>query len=236
MPSIYDQGQIGSCTSNAAARLVQFDRRLAKETPDWVPSRLLMYYDVRAAEGSIAPDSGAELRDVMKTLAYYGVCPESEWPYDDTPADPTTGLFPAGCPAVTHPPRNVYADARKHVPITYSRVQQTLPQLKGCIYQGFPFMFGFIVFSSMFDANDNPVTDLPMPAANDDQEGGHAVVGAGYDDSHVNADGSAGAFLIANSWGDQVQDGGYFWMPYRYITDASLCSDFWTMRRISSIV
>ena len=37
---VYDQGKIGSCTANALAAAVQFDREKSGQTPDFVPSRL----------------------------------------------------------------------------------------------------------------------------------------------------------------------------------------------------
>ena len=43
-PPVYDQGQLGSCTGNAIAGAIQFGRRKAKQKPDFVPSRLFIYY------------------------------------------------------------------------------------------------------------------------------------------------------------------------------------------------
>jgi hypothetical protein len=40
---IYDQGRIGSCTANALAGAVQFDRKKNKQSPDFIPSRLFIY-------------------------------------------------------------------------------------------------------------------------------------------------------------------------------------------------
>src|SRR5215469_2828547 len=46
-PPVYDQGQLGSCTANAIGAAVQFDREKQKLTPDFVPSRLFIYYGER---------------------------------------------------------------------------------------------------------------------------------------------------------------------------------------------
>ena len=48
-------------------------------------------------------------------------------------------------------------------------------------------------------------------------------VGVGYDDAKQ-------WFIIRNSWGTGWGMKGYFTLPYAYVTDASLASDFWTMR------
>ena len=52
-PPVYDQGQLGSCTGNAIAGAVQFDREKQKLKPDFVPSRLFIYYGERVIEGTV---------------------------------------------------------------------------------------------------------------------------------------------------------------------------------------
>jgi len=46
---IYDQGQLGSCTGNATAGAVEFERR-KQGLSDFVPSRLFAYYNGRALQ------------------------------------------------------------------------------------------------------------------------------------------------------------------------------------------
>ena len=67
---------------------------------------------------------------------------------------------------------------------------------------------------------------MPMPAANEEVKGGHAVAAVGYDDSK-------NAFIVRNSWNTTWGVKGYFYMPYAYIT-SNLCSDFWTIRLVSA--
>ena len=227
MPPVYDQGDIGSCTSNAIGAAFEFDRIKLNETPAFTPSRLFIYYNERSMERTIPLDAGAEIRDGIKSVATLGVCPESEWPYLAVAADPTTNLFPVGSPPVTKPSAKCYTDAKEYTAIAYYRVQQTITQLKGCLAQGFPFVFGFTVFSNLYDATGNPVITLNLPAWRDSMLGGHAVMAVGYDDT-------TSMFVIRNSWGPAVQDKGYFYMAYQYVTDHNLSSDFWTIRRVSS--
>src|SRR6266849_2934321 len=57
-PSVYDQGQLGSCTANAIAGAIEFD--LMKENKkEFMPSRLFIYYNERSIEGTVDSDSGA---------------------------------------------------------------------------------------------------------------------------------------------------------------------------------
>jgi len=47
MPPVYDQGQLGSCTANAWAALMQYERRRLGHTPDFNPARLFIYFQER---------------------------------------------------------------------------------------------------------------------------------------------------------------------------------------------
>jgi C1A family cysteine protease len=77
---VEDQGQLGSCTANALAGALEFLERKDEVAFEDV-SRLFIYYNERAIEHTIASDSGAMIRDGIKTLAKQGVCAEKKWPY-----------------------------------------------------------------------------------------------------------------------------------------------------------
>ena len=66
---------------------------------------------------------------------------------------------------------------------------------------------------------------MPLPSSIDTPIGGHAVLAVGYDDEdHV--------FICRNSWGASWGDAGYFYMPYAYLLDSNLSSDFWTINLV----
>lgn len=223
----YDQGHIGSCTANAIAGAIQYTRVKAEQTPDFTPSRLFIYYNERAAEHTIPIDNGAMIRTGIKSVAKLGVCKEETWPYDDTPADPDTNLFPPTSKAILKPSAQAYKEALNFQVLSYTRLTQSLQQLKACLAAGFPFTLGFAVYSSLYDDADRPKTIVPLPSPTDTHLGGHAVLGVGYDDETQR-------FIIRNSWGTDVQDKGYFYLPYAYVLDANLASDFWTIRMVES--
>lgn len=75
-PVVYDQGQLGSCTANAIGAAIEFDQK-----KKFVPSRLFIYYSERVIEGTVASDSGAQIRDGIKSVATQGAPPEKDWPY-----------------------------------------------------------------------------------------------------------------------------------------------------------
>ena len=81
MPPIYDQGLLGSCTANAIGAAFEFDQ-VKEGLKDFMPSRLFIYYNERAIEGTVDTDSGAMIRDGIKSINKLGVCDEVTWPYD----------------------------------------------------------------------------------------------------------------------------------------------------------
>ena len=77
---VENQSTLGSCTGNALAAAIEFLER--KDNVPFVDaSRLFIYYNERAIEGTVKSDSGAMIRDGIKTLKNQGVCSERNWPY-----------------------------------------------------------------------------------------------------------------------------------------------------------
>jgi C1A family cysteine protease len=214
-PAVYNQDKLGSCTANAIAAAYEYDDIKQNEKDVFIPSRLFIYYNERKIEGSIDTDSGAEIRDGIKSISIDGVCSEDMWKYDITKF--------TECPT-----QDCYDDAKNHKSIEYKRVVQSLEQLKQCLIEGFPFIFGFNVYSSFETQEVADTGDMPMPKEGEELLGGHAVCAVGYDDNRR-------VFIVRNSWGDSWGDKGYFYMPYAFITNTSQCSDFWTVRKIKDI-
>jgi C1A family cysteine protease len=213
-PPVYDQGQLGSCTANAIAGAIQFAMMKEKLASTFEPSRLFVYYNERVMEGTVASDSGAQIRDGIKSVATQGVCPESMWPYDITKF-------------VSKPPDADYKFAIQNEVKSYQRLAQSLVLMKACLASGYPFVLGFSVYES-FESQDVARTgQVPMPGPGEQFLGGHAVVAVGYDDSQQR-------FLVRNSWGSGWGMLGYFTMPYPYLTQQApeLAADFWTIRLV----
>ncbi|HWC81986.1 MAG TPA: C1 family peptidase [Pseudonocardiaceae bacterium] len=224
LPDCYDQGKIGSCTANSIAGAVEFALR-KENLPDFVPSRLFIYYNERAMEGHVGTDSGAQIRDGIKSVGTLGVCPETEWPYEAVQAD-ANGNFPAGSREATKPSAQCYEDALKNKVTSYQRITPVLDQLRGCLAAGWPFCFGFTVYES-FESQQVAQTGVaPLPQPHEQVLGGHAVLAVGYDDAQQR-------FLVRNSWGTGWGQHGYFTLPYAYLTNSGLASDFWTVRVVA---
>lgn len=207
-PTVYDQGQLGSCTANAIAGALEYDQ-IKQKLPEATPSRLFIYYNERVMEHSVSEDAGAEIRDGVKSVNKQGACAELLWPYD-------ISQFAA------RPTAQCYNAAKAHRTVSYQRVSQSLTQMKACLASGSPIIFGFTVYES-FESDAVANTGIvPIPGRHESVLGGHAVLCVGYDDSTQ-------SFTVRNSWG-VWGDKGYCYMPYAYLLSASLASDFWTIK------
>ena len=210
-PGVYNQGQLGSCTANAISAAFEFEL-LKQKAPDFMPSRLFIYYNERAMENTINNDSGAQIRDGIKSINKLGVCPEAEWPYNISEF-------------TQKPHKDCYTNALKHIATSYHRVVQDLNHMKACLADGYPFVFGFTVYNYFESAEMSKTGMLNLPKAGEKPVGGHAVMAVGYDDSTKR-------FLVRNSWGGTWGQKGYFTIPYDYLTNNHLADDFWTIRLV----
>jgi C1A family cysteine protease len=215
---IEDQGDLGSCTANAGVGLIEyFERRAFGKYLD--ASRLFLYKATRTLAGDKG-DTGAQLRDTMKALVLFGVPPEQYYPYDINQFDQEPSAF-------------CYAFAQRYKAVQYYRLDppgtplfKRLNIIKTNLAANLPSMFGFTVYSSIYDATNKP-GEIPYPVPGDKVVGGHAVVAIGYDDS-MKIGITKGALLIRNSWGETWGEKGYGWLPYKYIEDG-LADDFWSL-------
>jgi C1A family cysteine protease len=209
-PVIYDQGELGSCTANAIAAGIEFDR-LKQDLRDFTPSRLFIYYNERAMEGTVEADAGASIRDGVKSVAKQGDCPESEWPY-------AIEKFAA------KPSQECYRDALKYKAVSYRKIDYNVTQMKGCLAEGYPFVFGISVYANF--PMQTRTGDIPMPGNADSTHQGHAMLIVGYEDSKRR-------FFVRNSWGAGWGKRGYGTIPFEYLLNPDLSADFWTIRIVS---
>jgi C1A family cysteine protease len=210
---VEDQKDLGSCTANALAGALEFLRKKDKvKFADM--SRLFIYYNERVIEHTVKTDAGAMIRDGIKTLAKQGACTEKIWPYDITKF-------------ANKPPKAAYTEALNYKIISYARLN-TLDEMRACLADGFPFVFGFSVYDSFESQQVAKTGVVDIPKKGEKMLGGHAILAVGYDDA-------AKRLIIRNSWGPNWGMKGYFTMPYGYVTDRNLSDDFWTIRRGENI-
>lgn len=207
------QGNLGSCTAHAIADTCWFAMKKAGKSA-YTPSRLFIYYNERALEGTINSDSGASLSDGVRVLLRQGAPHESLWWYNTVKYK-------------VKPCQTVYADGLPHLGTNILSIDNTnITELKNCLALGYPFVIGIEVFNGIMSTATEQTGVIPMPGSTDHSIGGHAMSCVGYADSHQ-------WFIVRNWWGADWGDQGYGYIPYAYLTSSSLASDFWTIRNIS---
>jgi C1A family cysteine protease len=233
-PPVYDQGQEGSCTANAGcgARVM-----LAKDTTLGL-SRAFLYYMERSLEGNTGEDSGASMKDIGVATQQYGICPEVDMPYSDS------GY-------TTAPSDKATADALAYK-ISGSKMVTGIDGIKTALFvRNQPVLMGMTVYESMESETTAKTGVLPMPKADEQVMGGHAVLIVGYTDKLPDSVAASlpeetplerfldmlfgkkqpsGYFIVRNSWGVQWGDGGYFYMPYEYVTKG-YANEFWIINK-----
>lgn len=208
-PPVYDQTPLNSCTANATAAAIEFERMRLKLTPGYTPSRLFIYYNGRKLAGTVAKDAGMPLRDAIKCAAKQGDCPEPQWPYD--PAK-----------VLDAPTPQCYDSAIKHGKLGYQAVQQDLAHMKACLAAGRPFVLAIHVYSGSETPAAKASNTFPTPQKGETLVGTHAVMAVGYDDGQKH-------LIIRNSWGPHWGQGGYFFLPYDYAANPAYAGDLWTL-------
>lgn len=201
------QGKLGSCTAQALAGNIEFLSLLNGNTYSEA-SRLFIYYNERRIEGTIGVDSGAYLRDGIKSLVKWGVCNEDLWAYDIKKFNVT-------------PPDECYIQAGKNKITSYQRLAGVSDMIS-CLVEGYPIVFGIAVYESFESelVKDTGVVDLPNE--NEILLGGHAILAVGYSMPMKR-------FIVKNSWGEDWGQKGYFTLPFKYVE--KLGDDFWTIRK-----
>lgn len=211
LPPAYDQEQTSSCTGNAISGGVKYAEVKAGQTDSINPSRLFIYYNERLLEGNTDEDSGGQIHDGIKGCNIYGVVDESIWAFDPNKV-------------TEKPSKEAYELAVKNKITHYTAIDNSnIDNIKAALAHGYPIVFGFTVYSDFESTEVAQTGILKMPTHHETIVGGHAVLAVGYDDSKK-------AVLVRNSWGASWGLEGNFWMPYEYITNTGLASDFWMIR------
>ncbi|MBW4499582.1 MAG: hypothetical protein KME57_08435 [Scytonema hyalinum WJT4-NPBG1] len=219
-----DQGSLNSCTAHAGIALIEYAQKKSFGTYIDGSSRFL--YKVTRNLMQREGDSGASVRDMMKAMVAFGVCPEQYWRYDEDKFDEEPTPF-------------CYSFAENYKTLKYFRLDYAsisrhtlLAQVKVLLASEIPCIFGFTLYNSVYDEVNVQRGHIPLPHERDKVIGGHTVVAVGYHDRKVIENGDAnpseGALLIRNSWGTRWGQGGYGWLPYDYIVQG-LTADWWSL-------
>ena len=150
-------------------------------------SRLFIYYNSRIKDGLKdynMKDEGTLIPHAVEALAEFGCCKEQLFPFDGTNVN-------------RKPPMECYDEAKPYRIKEGTQLRGELDEMKACLAEGYPFVFGILMFQSFHEAATNGGR-VPMPnldtALEKDVLGWHAMVAAGYSDRSQ-------CFMVQNSWG-----------------------------------
>lgn len=203
-PWRYDQLNIGSCVGHgiteAFRRVLQVNKM-----PDFDPSRLFAYYIAREDKSN---DTGASIREAFKAINKTGLCSEVTWPY-------------VPVRFAENPPESAYTEAEKHQSIKYARVPQTKEAIMDAVSQGYPVVYGKLIYESFMSKKVAETGIVPKPRTCwEENHGGHCMVIFDYDENGT---------VELNSWSENWGQAGVCHVPWDYVLNSRLCHDFWVI-------
>ncbi|CAF2920681.1 unnamed protein product [Rotaria sp. Silwood2] len=217
MTSVEDQSSIGSCVANAFAGAYEY--LLKKSSGHEIDvSRLFIYYNARVKDEESDEninDSGCSVSSAIEALEESGTCLESVWPYYKKRVNK--------CPI-----DEAYEAAANNRITDALQVKINLYEMKSCLAQGYPFVFGLELYNSFDKAAKKGIVPIPKSGETSrESHGSHAMLDVGYSDHSQ-------AFIVRNSWGEESGDGGYCYIPYDYLTNPDFSFDPWTVRKLET--
>lgn len=210
---VENQGNVGSCTANAAVGALEYHMRVAR-MPEVDLSRLYVYYNARRLSRKESEDCGAFISHVMASVMAFGACPERMWPYVEA-------MWP------TEPGAPCYEAGGNLTGVSYARVARD-SGMKVALVNGLPVVFGISLPGDMLHREGWETGRIrrPQGAFPPSPHSGHAMLIVGYDDSLQ-------SWLVRNSWGTDYGEGGYVWIDYEVMRAYSHPHEFWTIGAIS---
>lgn len=192
---VRNQQAIGSCTGHSNALMLQY-YELRRDGPAVELSPMFAYFLGRGEDRNIPVDTGAFNRSVLSGAQKFGISPERWWAYEG------------------------YSDKFRKTPDRLARLQAcfhkapiyvsvaNLDELKASLAQGYPVVFNFPLFESVY--RNAYIGDIPYPTdPNEGLRGFHSVLAVGYDDRTQTV-------RFINSWGEAFGDYGWGRLAYQY--------------------
>lgn len=217
MTAVENQGRANSCTANAVAGAYEY---LAKRHTgnDYDVSRLFIYYNARALyDEENIEDRGSYISLAIEGLKQYGACSEATWDYDTERVNEA-------------PDEGAYNEAANFIVEDMEVLPVDLNAWKACLADGYPIIFGIMLFSSFDKQRKKGMVPMPTPKETQrGQHGAHAMLCVGYSDKDK-------VFIVRNSWGEEWGDRGYCYIPYDYMVNPKFnLGDCWRIRQLENV-
>lgn len=202
MPSVGDQGRLGSCVAFAAGyacksyQEARYDWKWDVTSTDHIFSPAYIYSQTNAENSPSG--GGTYFSTVFNLLVEQGCATLDYMPYDGS--DYAWQTLPTK--------RQVVNASRYKAKSWGSITPGSVLEIKAQLASGNPVVIGIPVYPDFDNLDDeNPVYDV-ITGTN---RGGHALCVVGYDDS-------IGALKIINSWGTSWGLNGYGWISYNLVS------------------
>ena len=186
-----DQGQHGTCIAFTSSAILEFYLKLYGEYENYVSPTYIYAHRIKISQEGMDP------RNALSIISTFGSIQESELPYSNfTTNQNGTGITP-----------KMNLDAKKYINTNSNAKITTVNDLKISLANNGPCILclpvfldasGYTVIPNFWKAgtgNGDPKTSI----------GCHGVCVVGYDST---------SFLLRNSWGTSVGNGGYFNFPF----------------------
>lgn len=219
--SIYNQGSIGACVSNAVGAAIKMKLKSINKSRinpfrayyDSVNfSRLYNYNLSRLYEKSkLSDDCGCMVESALEILDTYSFCDESLFDYTQE----NFSRFPDLKASV-----NASVNGKPEYKFKFNKLQQDLETIKSSIVSGNPVFMGIVLFDSM---NREVNGLLPTPNLDTDKViSGHCILLDGYDDNKK-------TFKFVNCWGDKWGNNGFGYIMYDYAMNENIAGDIYNI-------
>jgi len=232
MTPVENQAGANSCTANAVVGGYEYIMNRVGYEIDF--SRLFIYYNARLLGlqyfgGEKIVDQGSSITLALMILQEKGVCSEDVWPYQILENGKVKKIN-------DEPHEDAYNEAQEFLnPSKFrwespEKISIDLHSMKHCLAEGYPFVFGLVLFQSFDQVKSKgrvPMPDLTGEAGRQ-AHGKHAMLCVGYKESEK-------VFIVRNSWGESWGDGGYCYIPYEYMTNPELCFDAWKIKGTTEV-
>lgn len=192
---VSDQLGLDSCVANACADSLELCNGL-RGLPAVPVSRLQIYFNARVVMNpNKMIDDGVSIRAAFKAMALYGVCPESEWPYDPSLVN-------------SRPCQKAARIALRNRLRAYLRImgEDPLDQVLKALRCWMPVVFALPITSQIM----NPSAIVVPPTPGEATYGAHSMVAVGSVQDGI---------VVRNSWGKRWGDGGYAILDRRWFSD-----------------
>jgi len=191
LPSIRDQGNVGSCVGFGVGVNLTFLAKKLKVYTEWF-SPTWIYNGARFIDGNLSQDVGAYPRDALEWIRSKGCLLEHFWPYNPSRVD------------ISSPSSNFNSEAVKYPIVSYFRVTGGIDAICSAISQSYYVSIGSVWFDKWMNP---PGGVLPSVNADDSIAGGHETCLYGYDKTKQ-------IFYGINSWGTGWGNKGLYTMPF----------------------